>query len=201
MLRQLRVTVVMLLGFTVLTGVLYPLAITGVAWVMMQDEALGSLVKKDGKVIGSSLVGQSFASERYFHPRPSATSGADPADPSKTIDAPYNAAASTGSNLGPITRKLIDRVQGTVDELRKEGVSGPIPVDAVTTSSSGLDPDISPQNALMQVARVAKARSLPEERVRALVDATVEERALGVLGEPRVNVLRLNLAIDSLGSQ
>lgn len=201
MLQQLRVAVVMLLGFTVVTGVLYPLAITGIAWVMMQDEALGSLVRKDGKVIGSSLVGQSFASDRYFHPRPSATSGADPADASKTIDAPYNAAASTGSNLGPITRKLIDRVQGSVDELRKEGVSGAIPVDAVTTSASGLDPDISPQNALMQVARVAKARSLPEARVRTLVNATVEERALGVLGEPRVNVLRLNLALDSLASQ
>lgn len=201
MLQQLRVAVVMLLGFTVVTGVLYPLAITGIAWVMMQDEALGSLVRKDGKVIGSSLVGQSFASDRYFHPRPSATSGADPADASKTIDAPYNAAASTGSNLGPITRKLIDRVQGSVDELRKGGVDGPIPVDAVTTSASGLDPDISPQNALMQVARVAKARSLPEARVRTLVNATVEERALGVLGEPRVNVLRLNLALDSLASQ
>ena len=109
-------------------------------WVMMQDQALGSLVEKDGKVIGSSLVGQSFTSERYFHPRPSATSGADPADASKTVDAPYNAAASTGSNLGPITKKLLDRVQGSVDELRKEGVAGPIPVDAVTASSSGLDP-------------------------------------------------------------
>jgi K+-transporting ATPase ATPase C chain len=198
MLQQLRVAVVMLLGFTALTGILYPLAVTGVAWVMMQDQALGSLVRKDGKVIGSSLIGQSFASERYFHPRPSATSGPDPADPSKTIDAPYNAAASTGSNLGPITKKLIDRVQGSVDELRKEGVGGPIPVDAVTTSSSGLDPDISPQNALLQVARVAKARSLPEERLRALVNAEVADRALGVLGEPRVNVLRLNLALDSL---
>jgi K+-transporting ATPase ATPase C chain len=201
MLQQLRVAVVMLLGFTALTGILYPLAVTGVAWVMMQDQALGSLVRKDGKVIGSSLIGQSFASERYFHPRPSATSGPDPADPSKTIDAPYNAAASTGSNLGPITKKLIDRVQGSVDEIRKAGVGGPIPVDAVTTSSSGLDPDISPQNALLQVVRVAKARSLPEDRVRALVNAEVQDRALGVLGEPRINVLRLNLALDSLAVQ
>ncbi|CAN1721921.1 K(+) transporting P-type ATPase subunit KdpC [Hyphomicrobium sp. 1Nfss2.1] len=200
MLQQLRVAVVMLLSFTVLTGVVYPLAVSGVAWVMMQDQALGSLVRKDGKVIGSSLVGQSFTSERYFHPRPSATSGADPSDPSKTVDAPYNAAASTGSNLGPITKKLIDRVQGSVDELRKEGVDGPVPVDAVTTSSSGLDPDISPQNALMQVPRVAKARGLPEERLRRLVNGEVEGRALGVLGEPKVNVLRLNLALDSLGA-
>lgn len=200
MLQQLRVAVVMLLSFTVLTGVVYPLAVSGVAWVMMQDQALGSLVRKDGKVIGSSLVGQSFTSERYFHPRPSVTTGPDPSDPSKTVDAPYNAAASTGSNLGPITKKLIDRVQGSVDELRKEGVDGPVPVDAVTASSSGLDPDISPQNASMQVPRVAKARNLPEERVRSLVNAQVEERALGMLGEPRVNVLRLNLALDSLGA-
>ncbi len=200
MFQQLRAAVTMLLAFTVLTGVLYPLAITGVAWVMMQDEALGSLVKKDGKVVGSTLIGQSFTSERYFHPRPSATAGPDPADPSKSVDAPYNAAASTGSNLGPITKKLIDRVQGSVDELRKEGISGPIPVDAVTTSSSGLDPDISPQNALLQVARVAKARSIPEQRIRELVNAGVQHRALGVLGEPHVNVLQLNLALDSLGA-
>jgi K+-transporting ATPase ATPase C chain len=198
MLQHLRAASVLLAAFTVVTGVIYPLAVTGIAWVMMQDQALGSLVEKDGKVIGSSLVGQSFTAERYFHPRPSATSGADPAESSKTIDAPYNAAASTGSNLGPITKKLIDRVQGSVDELRKEGVAGPIPVDAVTTSSSGLDPDVSPETALMQVPRVAKARSLSEARVRDLVNAQVDGRALGVLGEPRVNVLRLNLALDTL---
>ena len=166
---------------------------------MMQDHALGSLVEKDGKVVGSSLVGQSFTSRRATSirgRRPPA--GADPADASKTIDAPYNAAASTGSNLGPITKKLLDRVQGSVDELRKEGVAGPIPVDAVTTSSSGLDPDISPANALLQVARVAKARALPEDRVRGLVNGEVQGRALGLLGEPRVNVLRLNLALDAL---
>jgi K+-transporting ATPase ATPase C chain len=188
----------MLAGFTLLCGVAYPLAVTGVAWVMMQDQALGSLVEKDGKVIGSRLVGQSFTEARYFHPRPSATSGADPTDPAKTIDVPYNAAASTGSNLGPITKKLLDRVQGSVDALRREGVAGDIPIDAVTASSSGLDPDISPENALLQVGRVAKARGLPEERVSRLVNAEVEGRALGVLGEPRVNVLRLNLALDSL---
>jgi potassium-transporting ATPase KdpC subunit len=198
MLQHLRAASVMLLAFTLLTGVVYPLAVTGIAWVMMQDQALGSLVEKDGKVVGSRLVGQSFTSERYFHPRPSATSGPDPADASKTVDAPYNAAASTGSNLGPITKKLLDRVQGSVDELHKEGVAGAIPVDAVTTSSSGLDPDISPANALLQVSRVAKARAIPEDRVRSLVNGEVQGRALGLLGEPRVNVLRLNLALDTL---
>jgi K+-transporting ATPase ATPase C chain len=198
MLQHLRAALVMLLAFTVLTGAAYPLVVTGVAWVMLHDRSLGSLVEKDGKVIGSSLVGQSFTSERYFHPRPSATAGADPADPGKTVDAPYNAAASTGSNLGPITKKLLDRVLGSVEELRKAGVSGPIPVDAVTTSSSGLDPDITPENALLQVARVAKARGLPEDRLRGLVNAEVDGRALGVLGEPRVNVLRLNLALDAV---
>ena len=198
MLQQLRAASVMLIAFTLLTGVAYPLAVTGIAWVMAQDQALGSLVEKDGKVVGSSLVGQSFTSDRYFHPRPSATSGPDPADASKTVDMPYNAAASTGSNLGPITKKLIDRVQGSVDVLRQQGISGEIPVDAVTTSSSGLDPDISPPNALLQVQRVAKARNLPDDRVRTLVNAQVQGRALGLLGEPRVNVLRLNLALDNL---
>lgn len=198
MLHNLRTASVMLLAFTLLTGVAYPLAITGIGWVMMQDHALGSLVEKDGRVVGSSLVGQSFTAARYFHPRSSATTGADPADASKTIDTPYNAAASTGSNLGPITRKMLGRAQGSVDELRKEGVAGPIPVDAITTSSSGLDPDISPANALLQVARVAKARALPEDRVRGLVNGEVQGRALGLLGEPHVNVLRLNLALDTL---
>ena len=164
----------------------------------MQDQALGSLVVKDGKVIGSSLIGQAFTKDNYFHGRPSATMGPDPADSSKSIDAPYNAAASTGSNLGPITNKLIDRVKADVETLRTQGAVGPIPVDAVTTSSSGLDPDISPETALLQVPRVAKARALPEERVRSLVDAHVDGRALGLLGEPRVNVLELNLALDVL---
>lgn len=199
MLQHVRPAIAMILSFTLLTGVIYPLAVTGVAWVMLHDAALGSLVAgKDGKVIGSSLVGQSFTTEKYFHPRPSATSGPDPADPAKTVDAPYNAAASTGSNLGPITQKLIDRVKGDVATLRAAGVTGPIPVDAVTTSSSGLDPDISPETAYLQVPRIAKARGLPEERVRSLVAAQVEARALGILGEPHVNVLGLNLALDAL---
>jgi K+-transporting ATPase ATPase C chain len=186
MLQHLRAAVAMILAFTLLTGVAYPLAVTGIAWIMMHDAALGSLVEKDGKVVGSSLVGQAFTTEKYFHPRPSAT---DPA---------YNASASTGSNLGPITQKLLDRVKGSVEALRAEGVADPIPVDAVTTSSSGLDPDISPETALLQVARVAKARALPEERVRTLVSAHTEGRALGFLGEPHVNVLSLNLALDAL---
>jgi potassium-transporting ATPase KdpC subunit len=189
----------MMAVFTVLTGVVYPLAITGVAWIMMHDEALGGLILgKDGRVIGSSLIGQSFTSEKYFHPRPSATSAPDPADPSKTVDTPYNAAASTGSNLGPITAKLIDRVKDDVATLQAAGVTGPIPVDAVTMSASGLDPDISPENAYLQVSRVATARGLPEERVRSVVAAQTETRALGILGEPHVNVLGLNLALDAL---
>jgi potassium-transporting ATPase KdpC subunit len=199
MFQHLRPAIVMMALFTLLTGVVYPLAITGIGWVMMHDQALGSLVEgKDGKVIGSSLIGQSFTSDKYFHPRPSATSGPDPVDPSKTVDAPYNAAASIGSNLGPITAKLIDRVKGDVATLRAGGVTGAIPVDAVTTSSSGLDPDITPENAYLQVTRVAKARGLPEERVRSLVAAQMQPRALGLFGEPHVNVLAINLALDAL---
>jgi K+-transporting ATPase ATPase C chain len=198
MLQHLRPALVMILGFTLLTGVVYPLALTGFAWVMMQEAALGSLIEKDGKVIGSRLVGQAFTSDKYFHPRPSATTGPDPGEPSKTIDAPYNAAASSGSNLGPLTRTLLDRVKADVDKLRQEGVAGAIPVDAVTASSSGLDPHISPDTAFLQVPRVSKARGLPEERVRGLVGAQTEGRVLGILGEPRVNVLSLNLALDAL---
>jgi K+-transporting ATPase ATPase C chain len=185
MLHQLRAPVVMLLGFTLITGFAYPLAIAGFAWIMMHEAALGSLVVADGKVVGSTLVGQAFDSDRYFHPRPSAT---DPA---------YNAAASTGSNQGPITQKLLDRTKASVEVLRRQGVGGPIPVDAVTASASGLDPDISPEAARLQVPRVAKARGLPEARVRALVSHQTVGRALGFLGEPHVNVLALNLALDS----
>ena len=198
MLQNLRPAIAVLLAFTLLTGLVYPLAVAGIAWVMMHEEALGSLVGKDGKVIGSSLIGQSFTSDKYFHPRPSATSAPDPADSSKTIDAPYNAASSSGSNLGPLTAKLIDRVKADVATLRAQDVSGPIPVDAVTTSSSGLDPDISPETALLQVRRVAKARALPDDSVRSLVVSHIEGRLLGILGEPHVNVLELNLALDAL---
>ena len=198
MLQNLRASAALLLGFTLLTGVIYPLAVTGIAWVMVHEGALGSLVVKDGKVIGSILIGQSFTSDKYFHPRPSATSAPDPADSSKTVDAPYNAASSSGSNLGPLTAKLIDRVKADVAALRAQGVSGPIPVDAVTTSSSGLDPDISPEAALLQVQRVAKARALTEDKVRSLVSVQTEGRALGIFGETHVNVLNLNLALDAL---
>jgi K+-transporting ATPase ATPase C chain len=187
----------MIVAFTVLTGLAYPLAITGIAQIAMPRAANGSLIEKNGAVIGSSLVGQAFASDKFYHPRPSATSGADPNDPSKTIDAPYNGAASTGSNLGPITQKLLDRVKVSVDELRKEGIEGPIPVDAVTASASGLDPDITPETAMLQVPRVAKARGLPEDKVRELVSAHIEGRGLGIIGESRVNVLLLNLALDA----
>ena len=198
MLQHLRPALAMILAFTVLTGIGYPMAVTGIAQVMAPSSANGSLVAKNGKVIGSSLVGQEFKTERYFHPRPSATSAVDPADPSKTVDAPYNAASSAGSNLGPITQKLLDRVKGDIGSLRSAGVAGPIPVDAVTTSASGLDPHITPETAYIQVPRVAKERGMPEPRVRQLVSAHIEGRALGVLGEPRVNVLALNLALDGL---
>jgi K+-transporting ATPase ATPase C chain len=186
MVEHLRPALVMLLGFTLLCGVAYPLAVTGIAQVALPANANGTLIVKDGTIIGSSLVGQAFTGERYFHPRPSAAG------------AGYDGAASSGSNLGPITQKLIDRVSADVAALKAGGVEGPIPVDAVTTSASGLDPDISPDNALMQVARVAAARSLPEDRVAALVQSQVEGRGLGILGEPHVNVLRLNLALDAL---
>ena len=198
MLQHLRPALAMILAFTALTGIAYPMALTGVAQVMAPAAANGSLVVKDGKIIGSSLVGQAFSSERYFRPRPSATSAADPADSSKTVDAPYNAAASAGSNLGPITQKLLDRVKGDIASLRSADVTGPVPVDAVTASASGLDPDVTPEAAYMQVPRVAKARGMQEARLRQLVLAHIEGRALGIFGEPRVNVLALNLALDAL---
>ena len=166
----------------------------------MPYQANGSLLQVDGKPVGSALIGQNFATDKYFHSRPSATQAQDPAhpdDPTKTIDAPYNAANSTGSNLGPTSQKLIDRVKADVEAKRAAGWTGPIPADAVTTSASGLDPDISPENALAQVAAVAKARSLPEDKVRALVEANIKAASFGLIGEPRVNVLRLNMALDA----
>ena len=198
MTQNLRPALVMIAIFTLLTGLAYPLAITAVSQVVFPAAANGSLIVRDGKVIGSTLIGQAFKSDGYFQPRPSATTAADPQDASKTVDAPYNAASSAGSNLGPITQKLLDRVKGDVESLHAARVSGPIPVDAVTTSASGLDPHISPETALLQVSRVVKARGLSEDRVGALVAANIEGRALGLLGEPRVNVLRLNLALDAL---
>jgi K+-transporting ATPase ATPase C chain len=203
MLSQIRPAIVLLLLFTALTGLVYPLAVTGIAQVIMPYHANGSLLATGAGPVGSALIGQNFATDKYFHSRPSATQAQDPAHPddsSKTIDAPYNAANSVGSNLGPTSQKLIDRVKASVDAMRASGATGPIPADAVTTSASGLDPHISPANAFAQVASVAKARNVPEDKVRALVDANVEGRALGLIGEPRINVLRLNMALDSVPS-
>jgi len=200
MLKEIRPAIIILVGLTLITGLAYPLAMTGIAGVIFPNQAQGSLIEKDGKVVGSALIGQVFADDKYFHGRPSATNTPDPKDATKTIDAPYNAVNSMGSNLGPTSKVLADRIKGDVDTLKKENPSAAIPVDLVTTSGSGLDPDISPAAALFQVPRVAKARSLPEARVRALVDAQVEGRTFGLLGEPRVNVLKLNLALDELKS-
>jgi len=198
MFRELRPALVVMLALTVLTGLAYPLAMTGIAQAVFPHQANGSLIERDGKVVGSALIGQTFASERYFHGRPSATTDTDPNDATKTIPAPYNAANSSGSNLAPTAKALVDRVKADVDNLKVEANGAPIPADLVTTSGSGLDPDISPEAALLQVRRVAAARDLPEERVRALVEQSIDGRLLGVIGEPHVNVLSLNLALDAL---
>jgi len=196
MLREIRPAIVFVIALTLITGLAYPLAMTGIAGVIFPRQAQGSLIERDGKIIGSELIGQSFTSDRYFHGRPSATTGPDPADPTKSVPAPYNAANSGGSNLGPTSKALIERVQGDLDTLKQENPSAPVPIDLVTTSASGLDPDITPEAALFQIPRVAKARNMAEDRVRQLVNDHVERRALGLLGEPRVNVLALNLALD-----
>jgi K+-transporting ATPase ATPase C chain len=181
---------------TSITGLLYPLAITGIAGAIFPYQAQGSIIERDGKVIGSTLIGQEFISERYFHGRPSATVAPDPADSTKTVPAPYNAANSGGSNLGPTNKALIERVQSDVDKLKQENPSAPIPIDLVTTTAGGLDPHISPAAALFQVLRIAKARNMPEDQILRLVEEHTEGRFLGLLGEPRVNVLALNLALD-----
>jgi potassium-transporting ATPase KdpC subunit len=197
MLKQLRPALVMTLVMTVITGLAYPLAMTGIAGAVFPHQANGSLIEKDGKVIGSELIGQNFADERYFHGRPSATSGPDPIDPSKSISVPYNAGASSGSNLGPTSQALLDRAKDDAAKLREENPGQPVPVDLVTTSASGLDPDITPAAALFQVPRVARARGLPEDKLRQLIANQTEGRVLGILGEPRVNVLALNLVLDA----
>jgi len=200
MLREIRPAIVLLIGLTLITGLAYPLAMTGIAGVLFPKQAQGSLIEKDGKVVGSALIGQEFKDDKYFHGRPSATTAPDPNDSTKTVSAPYNAANSGGSNLGPTSKALADRLKEDVDKLKAENPSQPVPVDLVTTSGSGLDPDISPEAALFQVPRVAKARNIPEAKVRQVVDEHIESRTLGVLGEPRVNVLQLNLALDRLGT-
>lgn len=200
MLREIRPAIVVLFGLTVITGLVYPLAITGIAQIVFPHQAQGSLIERGGKVVGSQFIGQAFTGDKYFHGRPSATTAPDPADASKSVAAPYNAANSGGSNLGPSNKVLIDRVQGDIDKLRKENPAAPIPADLVTTSGSGLDPDISPEAAFFQAPRVAKARNLAEDRVRQLVSDHTEDRFLGIFGEPRVNVLLLNLALDQLSA-
>jgi potassium-transporting ATPase KdpC subunit len=198
MLAQLRPATVMIVLFSALTGLAYPLAVTVIAQLLLPGKANGSLIERDGKVAGSALIGQNFTSDRYFHGRPSATSAPDPADPSKTVDAPYNGANSAGSNLGPTSKKLVERVGSTIATELEAGYSDVFAADAVTASASGLDPHISPQYALAQVPAVAKARSREEGRVQALVEAQIEPRFGGLIGEPRVNVLLLNLALDEL---
>src|SRR6266545_2886164 len=196
MLREIRPAILILLLLTAITGLAYPLAMTAIAGAIFPKQAQGSLIEKDGKVIGSALIGQEFKDDKYFHGRPSATSAPDPADATKTVPAPYNAANSGGSNLGPTNQALIDRVKEDVAKLKAENPSAEIPIDLVTTSGGGLDPHISLAGALFQVPRVAKARNMPEDRVRRLVDEHIEGRTFGFLGEPRVNVLALNLALD-----
>ena len=198
MLNALRPSLVMIALFTLLTGLIYPLTITGIAQLAMPYTANGSLIMRNGSLIGSSRIGQNFATPGYFHGRPSATSAADPSDASKTIDAPYNAANSGGSNYGPTSQKLMDRVKATLAADSAAGFTGAVAADAVTTSASGLDPDISPQFALAQVAAVAKARQMQQTELRHLVETHVKSRLMGIFGEPRVNVLELNLALDHL---
>jgi len=198
MLKQIRPAIMMIVVMTILTGLIYPLGMTGLAQIAFPYQANGSLIEKDGKVIGSALIGQNFVDDKYFHPRPSATTEPDPKDPTKTIAVPYAADNSAASNLGPTAQPLVDRVKGDAAKLHQENPNAPIPVDLVTTSASGLDPDITPAGALFQVPRVAKARGLSEDRVRQLVADHTEGRVLGVLGEPHVNVLKLNLALDAL---
>ena len=201
MLKEIRPAIVFVVALTLITGLLYPLVMTGIAGVIFPYQAQGSLIERDGTVVGSVLIGQEFTSEKYFHGRPSATTAPDPKDPSKTISLAYNAANSGGSNLGPTNKALVDRVKEDVEKLKVENPSAPVPIDLVTTTGSGLDPHILPEAAFFQVPRVAKARNMPEDRLRQLVTDHIEGRLSGLLGEPRVNVLALNMALDRAAAQ
>ncbi len=201
MLREIRPAIVILAALTLITGLVYPLAITGLAQIIFPYQSNGSMIERNGNVIGSALIGQDFTTDKYFHGRRSATTAPDPKDPTKTVPAPYNATNSGGSNLAPSNKALIDRVKGDLAKLHKENPGTPVPIDLVTTSASGLDPDISPAAALFQVPRIAKARSLPEARLRQLVEDNTADRFLDLLGEARVNVLQLNLALDRLAAK
>jgi K+-transporting ATPase ATPase C chain len=198
MFAQLRPALVMIIVMTAITGLAYPLTVTGLGQLLFPAQANGSLILRDGKVVGSALIGQSFTQAKYFHGRPSATTDTDPNDATKTVPAPYNAANSGGSNLAPTAQPLIDRIKADAAALHAENPAAPVPVDLVTSSASGLDPDITPNGALFQVPRVAAARGLPEDQLRQLVQAHVETRLFGLIGEPHVNVLKLNLALDAL---
>ncbi|MDB5365881.1 MAG: kdpC [Rhodospirillales bacterium] len=199
MLNQLRPALFVFVALTLITGVAYPYAVTGVAQLVFPYQSKGSLIERGGKVIGAEIIGQNFDSERYFHGRPSATTATDPNDSTKTVPAPYNAGNSSASNAGPTSKALIERVQADAEKLKAENPNAPVPVDLITTTGSGLDPHVTPAGALFQVPRVAKARGLDEARLRKLVEDSVEGRLLGLVGEPRVNVLKLNLALDALG--
>jgi K+-transporting ATPase ATPase C chain len=197
MLSEIRPAAIVLVLLTLITGLAYPLAMTAIVGAIFPKQAQGSLIERDGKVVGSALIGQEFKQDKYFHGRPSATTAPDPADSTKTVPAPYNAANSGGSNLGPTSKALNDRIKEDIDRLKVENPAAGIPIDLVTSSGSGLDPDISPEAALFQVPRVAMARNMPEDRVRQLVAQNTSGRLAGLLGEPRVNVLALNLALDA----
>jgi K+-transporting ATPase ATPase C chain len=200
MLKEIRPAVTLLVALALITGLVYPLALTALGEALFPRQAKGSLIEQDGKVIGSMLIGQSFQDDKYFHGRLSATTAPDPNDATRTVDAPYNASASGGSNLGPTSKVLAERIKGDVEKLKQENPAARVPLDLVTASGSGLDPDISPEAARFQIPRIARARGLPEARLDALLDDAAKGRTLGILGEPRVNVLELNLALDRLRS-